>query len=447
MSLKTSLSDSDPTGNRRIRAAWLVTGVSEPIRGGCVLVRGGRVVELERKCSGAIDIDLADSILLPGLINGHTHLEFSGLEQPLPAEGGFVEWVRKVIAYRQSRWGNLPSDEQLVVRRRDLQSGLEESWCNGTVAIADIATSPYPINELFAAGSMSPVVHWGLGEVLGWTEERRRELRGAYEHMQAEAEDFARPAFIEGNGRDDCSDSVDYRWGVSPHAPYSTSPRVIQWCIERSRNEQRLLAMHLGETQAEMEWLQGRKGEFAELLTRMGVGRVPLLPQWESSRDYLLHLARAWRALIVHANYLPSEDWEVLVKNRGHMSVVYCPRTHQHFGHSKYPLKAMRDAGVRVLVGTDSRSSNPDLSVWRELQTIAASGSGLSPQEILGLGTDVAAEGLGICQELGTIEPGKRARFAVAKISDQGALSVSRERFWDRLWDSREVALPTGLGL
>lgn len=447
MSPETSYQESDSIRCQRIRAAWLVTGVSEPIRGGCVLVRDGRVVEVESKCAGTVDIDLADSILLPGLINGHTHLEFSGLEQPLTAEAGFVEWVRKVIAYRQSRWGNLPSQEQLVVRRQDLQRGLEESWRSGTVAIADIATSPYPLSDLLAASSMCPVVCWGLGEVLGWTEERQREMCEAYESMSAEAQDFAGTPSIDGNGSKVGIENVDYRWGISPHAPYSTSPRVIQWCIERSRNERRLLAMHLGETQQEMEWLSDRTGLFAELLERMGVGKVPVLPQWKSSRDYLVQLSRAWRAFIVHANYLPTEDWEVLVNNRGHMSVVYCPRTHQHFGHTTYPLKAFRDAGVRVLVGTDSRASNPDLSVWRELQTIAESGSGLSSGEILALGTTEAAEGLGVKSDLGTIAAGKTGRFAVAKIVDSGALNVSVDRFWERLWDSRDVALPQVFGL
>lgn len=448
-----SLNDSSGARNCRIRSAWLVTGVGEPLRGGCVLVRNGRIVDVEQKCQGPIDIDLEDSILMPGLINSHTHLEFSGLDEPISAAGGFAQWVRQVIAYRQNRWGSLGSDEQKAVRLNDLRRGLEESNCRGVVAIADIATSPYPMAELLSVESQRPALIWGLGEVLGWTQQRQLEMRGAFVQMQADA---MAAASGQAAGIDESSDGsecrasnggFDYRWGISPHAPYSTSPRLIQWCIERSRMERRLLAMHVGETREEMEWLRERKGMFAELLERMGIGRVPFWPRWKSARDYLLHLSRAWRVLIVHANYLGVEEWEVLVKNRGHMSVVYCPRTHRHFGHATYPLKEMLAAGVRVTVGTDSRASNPDLSVWGELQEIAGGGSGLSPADILKLGTLDAAQGLGIEGNFGTIEAGKSTRLSVAKIVGTAIGNASTNRFWELLWDSEEVDLPVGFGL
>lgn len=453
MSDGTNLNDFSVTRNQRIRSAWLVTGVGEPLRGGCVLVRNGRIVDVERKAEGPIDIDLEDSILMPGLINSHTHLEFSGLEEPLSAESGFTDWVRQVIAYRQDRWGSLASDEQKAVRKDDLRRGLEESLRSGVVAIADIATSPYPMGELLSVDSQRPALIWGLGEVLGWTEQRQLEMRDSFYRMQADALAAVSGRQAEIDDSNDGSEyrigngGFDYRWGISPHAPYSTSPRLIQWCIERSRAERRLLAMHLGETREEMEWLHNRKGMFAELLERLGIGRVPLLPQWNNARDYLVHLSRAWRALIVHANYLEEGDWEVLVKNRGHMSVVYCPRTHRHFGHSKYPLREMLAAGVRVTVGTDSRASNPDLSVWGELQAIATNGTGLSPAEILKLGTTEAADGLGINADFGTLEAGKSARFSLAKIVGNSLGNVRANRFWELLWDCEEVGLPVGLGL
>lgn len=453
MKLAGSLNHSDAQSQRRIRAAWLVTGIGEPIRGGCIVVRCGRVVSVEPSRLGPIDIDLEDSILMPGLINSHTHLEFSGLERPLSAEGGFVEWVGKVIAYRQNRWGDCQPEEQIALRRLDLQRGLEESSRQGTVALADIATSPYPMEETINENSPSPSIQWGLGEVLGWKPERQLEMQTYWAEKQHKAESFGQSHYsLQGDVDatrvpDASTKSRDYRWGISPHAPYSTSPKVIQWCIERSRCEQRLLAMHLGETVEEMEWLRERRGAFAELLEKLGVGPVPLLPQWRGAGDYLQQLSRSWRSLIVHGNYLPAEDWEILVKNRDRMSVVFCPRTHRYFGHSRYPLREMRETGVRVIIGTDSRASNPDLSVWRELQTIANSSSGLRPRDILGLATIEAAEALGIAADLGSIQPGKLAHFAVAKATDSQGQKVPDENFWEQLWDGYKVALPQSLRL
>jgi cytosine/adenosine deaminase-related metal-dependent hydrolase len=454
------------------------------MRGGCLVVCDGRIVGIEKKADGPIDLDLEDSIVLPGLINGHTHLEFSGLESPLPTTGGFVAWIRRVIDFRRERWGDFSSEVQWELRRQDLLCGLKESWQCGTVAIADIATSPYPIGEgLAEAFHQTPgesVSLIALGEVLGWTEQRRREMQLAYEKMAMEAKSNSDSGAVgtkhstlhqhleqaaldqQGNSLPESTafpvnrpsweslvrqKNSQYDWGVSPHAPYSTSPRLIQWCIERSRREQRLLAMHLGETLEEMEWLARRSGMFGELLERLGVGPVPLMSQWGSCREYLIHLSRAWRALVVHANYLSAEDWEVLVKNRGHMSVVYCPRTHRYFGHDRYPLAAMRQAGVRVLVGTDSRASNPDLSVWEELKTIAAGESGLSPADILDLGTLEAAAGLGIDSQMGAIELGRTSRVAVAKFIGLASGTKDSRWLWERLWDPTEVVAPVTLCL
>lgn len=484
MSLQGSLSDSAGRRNRRIRAGWLFARKPGLLRGGCLVVCDGQIVGIEKKAEGPIDLDLEDSIVLPGLINSHTHLEFSGLERPLPSAGGFVAWISRVIDFRRERWGDCSTEGQLELRRQDLLRGLKESWQCGTVAIADIATSPYPIGGVLAEGfdqtTGGTVSLVALGEVLGWTEQRRRELRLAYEKMALEAKSIfdsgtvgTRQSTFNAHVEQAAVDSQGNRipentafpenttihesivrrqnfrcsWGVSPHAPYSTSPRVIQWCIEKSRHEQRLLAMHLGETLEEMEWLTSRTGVFAELLERLGVGQVPLMSQWRSCRDYLIHLSRAWRALVVHANYLSAEDWDVLVQHRGHMSVVYCPRTHRHFGHARYPLAAMRRAGVRVVVGTDSRASNPDLSVWEELRTIAAGDSGLSPADILDLGTLEAADGLGIDSQMGAIELGRTARVSVAKFVGNEAMAKGGQWLWERLWDPSEVDAPVAVGL
>jgi len=127
--------------------------------------------------------------------------------------------------------------------------------------------------------------------------------------------------------------------------------------------------------------------------------------------------------------------------------VVYCPRTHRHFGHSRYPLAAMRQPGVRVLVGTDSRASNPDLSVVEELRTIAAGESGVSPGDNLDFGTVEGAAGLGIDSQLGAIELGRTARLSVAKFVGKGATAMGGQWLWERLWDPAEVEAPVALCL
>ena len=93
-------------------------------------------------------------------------------------------------------------------------------------------------------------------------------------------------------------------------------------------------------------------------------------PGGRSIREFLEQLARVPRALAIHGNYFSEDDIRFL---SGHPNVatVYCPRTHACFGHTKHPIQRLLAAGARVVLGTDGRASNPDLSIWKELQFVA----------------------------------------------------------------------------
>jgi cytosine/adenosine deaminase-related metal-dependent hydrolase len=164
------------------------------------------------------------------------------------------------------------------------------------------------------------------------------------------------------------------------------------------------LAMHLAETREEVDWLLGAKNGFCALQERLG---LPNEQQWRPSIDWLLEqLARASLAIVIHGNYLSEPHWDYLARKRSQMSVVYCPRTHRYFGHSRYPLVEMLSAGVRVAIGTDSRASNPDLNVLEELRLVRKLFPEIDPAEVLRLGTINGAEALGQAKQFGQLAPG-----------------------------------------
>ena len=111
---------------------------------------------------------------------------------------------------------------------------------------------------------------------------------------------------------------------------------------------------------------------------------------------------------MVHGNYLKQDELEYLAAHRDNLSLIYCPRTHAYFGHDLYPLAQALEAGVAVAVGTDSRASNPNLSVWEELQEVATRHPQVSPQSVLELGTVMAARALGDMRG-GTLAVGAKA--------------------------------------
>jgi cytosine/adenosine deaminase-related metal-dependent hydrolase len=96
------------------------------------------------------------------------------------------------------------------------------------------------------------------------------------------------------------------------------------------------------------------------------------------------------------------------------MSVVYCPRSHAYFRHSAYPLQKMLDYGVRVLLGTDSLASVPDLSLVEEMRFVLAHHPTVSPEVVYRMGTWEGAAALHLLPEgIGTIQSSSPAQFAV----------------------------------
>jgi cytosine/adenosine deaminase-related metal-dependent hydrolase len=97
--------------------------------------------------------------------------------------------------------------------------------------------------------------------------------------------------------------------------------------------------------------------------------------------------------LAVHGNYFTDEEIAFLSRHQN-ITTVYCPRTHHFFGHTPHPFRKLLNAGCRVILGTDSRASNPDLSIWRELQHVARLAPELSPEQLLAMMTTHAAEAM-----------------------------------------------------
>ena len=97
--------------------------------------------------------------------------------------------------------------------------------------------------------------------------------------------------------------------------------------------------------------------------------------------DYLEMLAVASRVLIIHGNYLSRDEIGLLSDHAESMAVVFCPRTHDYFGHDRYPLEHMLMAGVTVCLGTDSRASSPDLDLLAEIRHVARHYPKLNPRD------------------------------------------------------------------
>jgi len=167
-----------------------------------------------------------------------------------------------------------------------------------------------------------------------------------------------------------------------------------------------------------LELLAAGTGPFRQLLEELQVWSPEAIPRGTRVLDYLRELTAAPRTLVIHGNYLAADEIEFLAARADRLAVVYCPRTHAWFGHPSYPLARMLAAGVRIALGTDSRASNPDLSLLEELRFVARHYPQIDPAAVLELGTLAGARALGIDQEAGTLAAGKLANLTVVPLPE-----------------------------
>jgi cytosine/adenosine deaminase-related metal-dependent hydrolase len=386
------------------RARWVVPVDQPPIDGGVVKVANGRIVSVGKGEGERIAHDLGDAVLLPGLVNAHTHLEFSLLEKPLgQPRMQFPDWIAQVVEHRrqQNKALFVETDGFQRFRRRAAEAGLAELRASGMAAFGDIATPGWPRASFPAEGLGATI----FLELLGLEANQQDDLFASAQSFVLDLQDRG--------GR--------LRPGISPHAPYTVTPELVQRVCQFSATERFPVAMHLAESRDELELLATHGGRMVEVLQSLGAWHPDAIPMGLRPLDYLQWLSTARRALVIHGNYLSDNEIEFLAAQRERMSVVYCPRTHAYFGHEPYPLEKMLTAGVQVAIGTDSRATNPNLRLIEELRYIAAHYPVVTHEAIVKMGTLWSAEALGIAHEYGSITPGKRAALSAVPLMAKAA--------------------------
>jgi cytosine/adenosine deaminase-related metal-dependent hydrolase len=384
-----------------IRARTVLPIRQAPIANGAVEVRDGRIVTVgtARELKGvprADLVDLGDVALLPGLINAHCHLDYTAMAGLIPAPRRFTDWIHCIMAIK-NQWGFSEFAESWLLGARML---LE----TGTTTVADIEAVP----EL-------------LPEVLETTPLR--------------VHSFLELISLSGNGSADALLERSLRkieslkWGrfsagLSPHAPYSTTRHLVEASQRAGYQLNLRLTTHVAESQDEFDMFMYRRGPLFHWLN----GQRDLADCGQGSPVQWLENAGLLneRFLAVHVNYL--WDFDARRIGRSGASVVHCPSSHAYFGHHRFPRRELSEAGVNLALGTDSLASTarprhgaPVLSMFAEMQVMAAHSSDLAPAELLRMATLNGARALGHLGELGEISPGAVADLIAVPCAVEGA--------------------------
>ena len=375
-----------------LKARYVFPVDGAPLADGVITIDDKRIASVGDGRGGRSPRDLGNVAIVPGLVNTHTHLEFSELTDPLGEPGmPLVDWIRQVIEQRK------PHKTQTSL---PIQRGLLESVQSGVTTTGEIATgciADYPVDEF---GTMLTLFF----EVIGFSGPRSV---SAFDAVLEKLDEASR------------AEAGDVRLGISPHAPYTVHPDLIARLADLSAERRLPLAMHLAESRDELRLLAQGDGPFRDLLEERSMWDASAIPHGSRPLDYLHQLSRSHRALVVHGNYLDDEELGYLAARADRIALVYCPRTHAYFRHQTYPLAKAMALGVSVALGTDSRASNPDLNLWDELRYVAEHHAEISRKEVLRLGTLYGAKALGREHEVGSLTPGKLANLAVVALPDR----------------------------
>jgi aminodeoxyfutalosine deaminase len=375
----------------RLKARFVFTVEGPPLRDAVVMLAGSRIAAIESRSTSEPAVELGNVAILPGLVNAHTHLEFSDLTAPLGSPGmPFADWIRRVVAYRRNR-----TDDE---RRAAAVAGLRESSRFGVTNLGEIATAGWPVEAFLADADKLPSATVFL-EAIGLQPERiESAINAARDHVALAAKHRM-------------------RIGVSPHAPYSVHPDLVRKLAGLSSVAGVPLAMHLAESPEELELLATGGGPLRDLLVEFDAWDPNAIRSDSRPLDYLRILASAHRSLVIHGNYLSDEEVAFVSAHAPRMAIVYCPRTHAYFGHAPYPLAKLLESGALVALGTDSRASNPDLNLLAEMRAVFTRDI-VDPQRIVEMAAINGARALGCDGEIGRIAPGKQADLAIVRLAN-----------------------------
>ena len=184
---------------------------------------------------------------------------------------------------------------------------------------------------------------------------------------------------------------------------------LFQQLCQLAKRHHAPCALHLAESRDELELLESATGPLQQMLESLGVWNPSAIARGLAPLDYLQPMSELPRSLIIHGNFLTAAEIKFLGQQADRMSLIYCPRTYSHFNDTSYPLSAMLEQGVLVALGTDSRATNPDLSLLAEMQHVGQAHPTIAPDLIVQMGTRHGARALGLENVCGSIEPGKRA--------------------------------------
>lgn len=365
---------------KRFSAQYIITATGSLLKRGIITTdddglitdvtdTGGNLPELQ-------NTSFYNGIIIPGFVNCHCHLELSAMKGVSPGGGGLGQFIRDVSEKR-----SLPADEIL----QWVRNGDREMYHEGISLCADICNTP----DTFTTKEKSKLAYINLLEVFGIDPSAAKKRIDDIIKLSDQASGYSTPSYIV------------------PHSLYSLSKTLLT-SLMKLTSQNRITSIHFMESAGEKELMQSAGGPMAESYAAMGITGVMLSDRVIDHADAILSMVTdAGNLILVHNTYAGKEEIEK-VQTRGNTYWCLCPGSNIHIENRMPPVELLRDAGAKIVLGTDSLASNNRLSILGEMKLIASSFPDIPLHEIVQWSTKNGAEALGMDDRFGTIEKSKR---------------------------------------
>jgi 5-methylthioadenosine/S-adenosylhomocysteine deaminase len=360
-----------------IRGATLVTvnAEDEVLTEGDLAIADDRIVGVGAAPSDFVPdrvLDGRDRIVLPGLVNTHTHLAMT-LMRNYADDLAFWPWLMERVK---------PLEDHLTAEdvRVGARLGIAELIRGGTTCFHDMYFFMDQVAEEVATAGLRGCLTGALFDNSGQGDALLRSAVGLHERWHGGAD-----------GR------VTVRLG--PHSAYLCSPDYLRRILREAERLDCGLHIHLAETEHEVEDSRRQHGKTpVQLLADLGCFRVPVVA--------------------AHAIYVDDDDQRLL--REGHVSVAHNPSSNLKLANGIAPVQALLDRGINVGLGTDGAASNNNLNLFEEMHMAALlqkwlerDAEALPARQVLRMATIQGAKALGLDAEIGSLEVGKQADVVI----------------------------------
>lgn len=374
---------------RKYKPSSIFTG-TQILPGEQVLIckKDGTIEAIAAEADAGDDILPLDGILSPGFINAHCHIELSHFKGMIPEHTGLVSFVQQVMSRRHEKTTGGKMEAMLAAEQELMESG--------TVAAGDICNT----TDSIALKQNSPLKWHNFIEITGFAD-------NAAQKRLADAESILLQF------REQLS-TLNFQHSIVPHAPYSVSKTLFQLLNEKTAGQ--LISIHNQEAAAENELYRDKTGGFLALYKNFGIDISGFEPSGTTSlQSWFPYFNREQQIIAVHNSFISQDDID-RVKSALHFCI--CINANLYIENVLPPIELLMKNDCRIILGTDSYASNQQLNIMEEINTIQRHFPQIPLAAVLQWATLNGAKALGMENELGSFEKGKKPGLVLIKDGD-----------------------------